>query len=59
METNKIASFVVRFQLAVTGEEIAEGNWRIKVTNVQTEEESLFTSPEEAIFYMKRQAEDS
>lgn len=57
MELKQIASFVVRFQLAAIEKETGEKQWRIKVTHVQLEEETLFESMDEAFDYMKKIAE--
>lgn len=59
METMHIASFVVRFQLSGEQKEIGEKLWRIKVTHVQNERETLFESIEDAMFYMKELVENS
>ena len=48
MELKQIASFVVRFQLAAVEKETGKKQWRIKVTHVQEEKETLFESIEEA-----------
>ncbi|MBT2736639.1 hypothetical protein QF028_000501 [Neobacillus sp. B4I6] len=57
MELNQIASFVVRFQLAAFEKETGEKQWRIKVTHVQEDKETLFESIEEALIFMKAMAE--
>ncbi|MFP5108697.1 hypothetical protein ACSU6B_18320 [Neobacillus sp. C211] len=57
MELNQIASFVVRFQLAAFEKETGEKQWRIKVTHVQEDQETLFESIEEALIFMKAMAE--
>lgn len=57
MELNQIASFVVRFQLAAFEQETGEKQWRIKVTHVQEDRETLFESIEEALIFMKAMAE--
>ena len=59
MESNQIASFVVRFQLAAVEKGTARRHWRIKVTHVQLERETLFESIEEAMEYMKKMAEQA
>jgi hypothetical protein len=59
MESNQIASFVVRFQLAAVEKDTAKKHWRIKVTHVQMERETLFESIEEAMEYMKEMAEQA
>lgn len=59
METKQTASFVVRFQLAFVLKETGKKAWRIKVTHVQKEQETLFDSIEEAMVYMKGIAENS
>jgi hypothetical protein len=58
MEINQIASFVVRFQLAAIEKETGKKQWRIKVTHVQEERETLFESVEEAMEFMQEMAED-
>lgn len=57
MDHNQIASFVVRFQLAAVEKDTAKKQWRIKVTHVQQDRETLFESMEEAMEYMKEMAE--
>lgn len=59
VETNSITSFVVRFQMAGVERETGERQWRIKVTHVQDDRETLFQSIEEAMMFMKEIAEDS
>lgn len=59
MNTVHIASFVVRFQLADFMNETGEKQWRIKVTHVQKDRETLFKSIEEAMNYMKTMADNS
>ncbi|MEH7331309.1 hypothetical protein V7161_01475 [Neobacillus drentensis] len=59
MDTKHIASFVVRFQLAAIEKENGKKKWRIKVTHVQEERETLFESIEDAMTFMKSMAEDS
>jgi hypothetical protein len=59
MDNLQIASFVVRFQLTAVDKETGEKNWRIKVTHVQGERETLFESIEEATAFMKSMVEDS
>ncbi|MBY0148825.1 hypothetical protein [Neobacillus niacini] len=59
MDNLQIASFVVRFQLTAVDKETGEKNWRIKVTHVQEERETLFESIEEATAFMKSMVEDS
>lgn len=54
MELNQIASFVVRFQLAAIEKETGEKQWRIKITHVQEERETLFESIEEAMNFMRQ-----
>ncbi|WHY85132.1 hypothetical protein QNH39_21290 [Neobacillus novalis] len=56
MEINQIASFVVRFQLAAIEKETGKKQWRIKVTHVQEERETLFESVEEAMEFMQEMA---
>ncbi|MDR4948982.1 hypothetical protein [Neobacillus cucumis] len=57
MEINQIASFVVRIQLSSVENGPSRKQWRIKVTHVQEESESLFESLEDAMEYMKNTAE--
>jgi hypothetical protein len=57
METKQIASFIVRFQVT-DSLDINEKRWRIKVTHVQDDEEYLFDSLEEAMFFMKEKVGD-
>jgi hypothetical protein len=59
MESLQIASFVVRFQLAAVEKETGKKHWRIKVTHVQEERETLFETIEEATAFMKSMVEDS
>ncbi|MDQ1001091.1 hypothetical protein QFZ28_001491 [Neobacillus niacini] len=59
MESLQIASFVVRFQLAAVEKETGKKQWRIKVTHVQEERETLFETIEEATAFMKSRVEDS
>ena len=59
MESNQIASFVVRFQLASFEKDTGKKLWRIKVTHVQQDRETLFESMEEAMEYMKKMAEQA
>jgi hypothetical protein len=59
MEILQIASFVVRFQLAAVEKETGKKQWRIKVTHVQEERETLFETIEEATAFMKLMVEDS
>jgi hypothetical protein len=59
VETKSITSFVVRFQLAGIERETGERQWRIKVTHVQEDRETLFETVEEAMTFMKEIAEDS
>ncbi|MDQ0153818.1 hypothetical protein [Robertmurraya andreesenii] len=54
MEQNQIASFIVRFHLADIDMESNRKSWRIKVTHVQKDEETLFESIEEATVFMKK-----
>ena len=58
MEQKQIASFVVRFQLAGFEKDSGNKQWRIKVTHVQNERETLFESVEDAFLYMREIAED-
>lgn len=59
METLQIASFVVRFQLAAIEKETGKKQWRIKVTHVQEERETLFETIEEATAFMMSMVEDT
>ena len=59
MEPIQIASFVVRFQLAAVERETGKKQWRIKVTHVQEEKETLFETIEEAIAFMMSMVEDT
>jgi hypothetical protein len=59
MESLQIASFVVRFQLAAVEKGTGKKQWRIKVTHVQEERETLFETIEEATAFMKSRVEDS
>ncbi|MDM5330597.1 hypothetical protein [Neobacillus sp. CF12] len=59
MDSLQIASFVVRFQLAAVEKETGKKQWRIKVTHVQEERETLFDSIEEVTAFMKSMVEDS
>jgi hypothetical protein len=54
MEEIQFASFVIRFHLAGVDEESHLKRWRIKVTDVQEKEESLFETIEEAMNYLKK-----
>ena len=58
MEPLQIASFVVRFQLTAVEEGSGKKQWRIKVTHVQEEHETLFESIEEATAFMKSMVDD-
>ncbi|WP_160724367.1 hypothetical protein [Bacillus sp. USDA818B3_A] len=49
----QIASFVVRFQLEGVEEDSGKKQWRIKITYVQEERETLFEKIEDALEYMK------
>ena len=59
MEPKQIASFVVRFQLASVEKDSGKKQWRIKVTHVQEERETLFETIEEATAFMMSMAEDT
>ncbi|MCM3691519.1 hypothetical protein [Neobacillus niacini] len=59
MEPIQIASFIVRFQLASIDIETGKKQWRIKVTHVQEEWETLFESIEEATAFMLSMVEDT
>ncbi|MEW9052800.1 MAG: hypothetical protein AB2392_16685 [Neobacillus sp.] len=59
MESIQIASFVVRFQLAALEKDTGEKQWRIKVTHVQEDRETLFNTIEEACIFMKKMADES
>lgn len=54
MEQSQIASFVIRFHLAEVDKETNKKNWRIKVTHVQKDEETLFETIEDATHFMKK-----
>lgn len=54
MEEKQFASFVIRFHLTGVDEKNHLKHWRIKVTDVQGKEESLFETIEEAMNYMKK-----
>lgn len=58
MDSNQIVSFVVRFQLAAVEKETGRKQWRIKVTHVQEERETLFESLGEAMNYIAKMIED-
>jgi hypothetical protein len=58
VDLQQIASFVVRFHLAAIEMETGKKQWRIKVTHVQEDRETLFESMEEAFMFMKEIAED-
>lgn len=54
MSGQLVSSFVVRFtELAVSDIESDDSSWRIKVTHVQSGEETTVISIEEASEYMK------
>jgi hypothetical protein len=59
VEINQIASFVVRFQLAAVEKESGRKHWRIKVTHVQEDRETLFESIEDAMEFMQEMAEEA
>ena len=59
MDKYQIASFVVRFQIAAVEKDTGRKHWRIKVTHVQEERETLFESVEEAMEYMKKMVEQA
>jgi hypothetical protein len=59
VEPKQIASFVVRFQLAAVEKDSGKKQWRIKVTHVQEERETLFETIEEATAFMMSMAEDT
>ncbi|MFP7297481.1 hypothetical protein [Neobacillus niacini] len=59
MESIQIASFVVRFQLTAVEKETGKKQWRIKVTHVQEERETLFETIEEASAFMMSMVEDT
>jgi hypothetical protein len=58
MESNQVASFVVRFHLANKEESTGKKYWRIKVTHVQEELETMFETIEEVLIFMKEAMED-
>lgn len=53
IQTNQIISFVVRVQLTALEKETGRKKWRIKVTHVQEERETLFETMEEAMEFMQ------
>jgi hypothetical protein len=59
VDAKQIASFVVRFQLAAIEKETGKKQWRIKVTHVQEDLETLFESIDDAVVFMKEIAEDA
>ncbi|WP_040347337.1 hypothetical protein [Neobacillus bataviensis] len=59
MDINQITSFVVRFQLAAIEKGTGKKQWRIKVTHVQEERETLFESIAEALEFMEEKAEEA
>ncbi|MFK9089873.1 hypothetical protein [Bacillus salipaludis] len=59
MDHHQIASFVVRFQLAAVDKETGRKQWRIKVTHVQEERETLFESIVEAMEFMQEMANEA
>lgn len=59
VDAKQIASFVVRFQLAAIEKETGKKQWRIKVTHVQEDLETLFESIDDAVVFMKEIAEES
>lgn len=54
MEQTQIASFIIRFHLAEFDKDSNRKSWRIKVTHVQEDEETLFETIEEATLFMKK-----
>ena len=50
----QIASFVVRISIADYNESNEQKRWKIKVTHVQNETETLFNSMDGATAYMKK-----
>ncbi|MFE8700294.1 hypothetical protein ACFYKX_06705 [Cytobacillus sp. FJAT-54145] len=58
MEQKQIASFVIRFHLADVDKDTSEKHWRIKVTHVQDDKETLFETTEDAMTFMKSIVED-
>jgi hypothetical protein len=59
MEPTQVASFIIRFQLADLDKNTNRKSWRIKVTHVQTDEETHFESLEEATVFMKKMIGES
>ncbi|WP_180953564.1 hypothetical protein [Bacillus sp. T33-2] len=53
MDTTQIASFVVRFQLAEIEQDTRKKCWRVKVTHIQEDRETLFESCDEALAFIK------
>jgi hypothetical protein len=59
VDAKQIASFVVRFQLAAIEKETGKKQWRIKVTHVQDDLETLFESIDDAVVFMREIAEEA
>lgn len=59
VDLKQITSFVVRFHLAAVERETGKKQWRIKVTYVQEDRETLFETIEEAMTFMKEMAENA
>lgn len=59
IDINQIMSFVVRFQLAAVDKDTGRKQWRIKVTHVQEERETLFESIEDAMEFMQEIVEEA
>jgi hypothetical protein len=54
MEQAQIASFVIRCHPTDVDKATNQQKWRIKVTHVQRDEETLFETIEEATLFMKK-----
>lgn len=59
MEQMQIASFVIRFHLVEVEADTGKKIWRIKITHVQEDRDTLFESIEEAMAFMKNIVEES
>ncbi|MBM4763523.1 hypothetical protein [Bacillus sp. B15-48] len=53
MEQEHLASFIIRFHLVGMDEATHKKRWRIKVTNVQANNDTLFETIEDAMLYLK------
>ncbi|MBA4535717.1 hypothetical protein H1Z61_00855 [Bacillus aquiflavi] len=58
MEQSKVASFVVRVQLTETEKNEIIKRWRIKVTHVQEDVETIYETFEDVMSMMKKTVED-